>query len=298
VTGSERRPVLVGVDGSDASLAAVDLGGREARLHGRPLRLVHAFVWPLLGVYLGPSPEGPGAGGLAADAERVLAEALARVSAAEPGLPVSGAVVTGEVVPVLLAEAQQAALVVLGDRGLGGFTGLLVGSVAVQVTAHAPGPVLVARGTARPAGPVVVGVDGSETSLAALEFAAAEAAVRGTDLVALHTWFGRLPEEDEQELPLIYDAEDVRAEQARRLAGWVAATRQRFPAVPLHERVRAGRPARTLLAAAATAQLVVVGARGRGGFTGLLLGSVSQALLHHADCPVAVIRATPAPPDR
>jgi nucleotide-binding universal stress UspA family protein len=145
---------------------------------------------------------------------------------------------------------------------------------------------------------VVVGVDGSETSLAALEFAAAEAAVRGTDLVALHTWFGRLPEEDEQELPLIYDAEDVRAEQARRLAGWVAATRPRFPAVPLHERVRAGRPARTLLAAAATAQLVVVGARGRGGFTGLLLGSVSQALLHHADCPVAVIRATPAPPDR
>jgi nucleotide-binding universal stress UspA family protein len=290
VTSSEARPVLVGVDGSGSSLAAVDLGVREARLHGRALRLVHAFVWPLLGVYLGPSPAGPQEGGLANEAERVLAAARDRARAADPDLPVTGEVVTGQPVPVLLAEAQRAALVVLGDRGLGGFTGLLVGSVAVQVAAHAPGPVLVARGTNRTDGPVVVGVDGSPGGAAATEFAFAEAATRGADLLAVHTWFGRLPEEDEQELPLIYDAEDVQAEQARRLAGWLAPVREKFPQVQVRELVRHGRPARALTELSGTAQLVVVGARGRGGFAGLLLGSVSQAVLHHAGCPVAIIR--------
>jgi len=291
--GELRRPVLVGVDGSAGSQAAVDLGVREARLHGRPLRLVHAFVWPLLGVYLGPSPEGPPGGGLAADADRVLEQARARAAAADPDLPVDGELVTGEVVPVLLAEARAAGLVVLGDRGLGGFTGLLVGSVAVQVAAHAPGPVLVARGTARPDGPVVVGLDGSASSLAAAGFAAAEAAARRVELVALHTWSGRLAYEDEQELPLIYDADDVQAAQARRLAEWVAPVRDRHPDLPVREQARPGRPARSLVEASGAAGLVVVGARGRGGFAGLLLGSVSQALLHHAGCPVAVVRDGP-----
>jgi nucleotide-binding universal stress UspA family protein len=290
VTSSETRPVLVGVDGSGSSLAAIDLGVREARLHGRALRLVHAYVWPLLGVYLGPSPAGPPEGGLANEADRVLAAARDRARAADPDLPVTGEVVTGQPVPVLLAEAQRAAQVVLGDRGLGGFTGLLVGSVAVQVAAHAPGPVLVARGTSRTGGPVVVGVDGSPAGAAATEFAFAEAAARGADLLAVHTWFGRLPEEDEQELPLIYDAEDVQAEQARRLAGWLAPVREKFPQVQVRELVRHGRPARALTELSGTAQLVVVGARGRGGFAGLLLGSVSQAVLHHAGCPVAIIR--------
>lgn len=294
MTSSEARPVLVGVDGSESSQTAVDLGVREAQLHGRPVRLVHAFVWPLLGVYVGPSPAGPPGGGLAADADRVLASALARAAKADPELPVTGEVVTGQPVPVLLAEAQRAALVVLGDRGLGGFTGLLVGSVAVQVAGHAPGPVLVARGAGEPGGPVVVGVDGSATSLAALEFAAAEAAVRRAELLALHTWFGKLPHEEEQELPLIYDAEDVQLAQARKLAEWLAPVRDRFPAVTVRERVEHGRAARALVTASAAAQLVVVGARGLGGFAGLLLGSVSQAVLHHAGCPVAIIRERPA----
>jgi nucleotide-binding universal stress UspA family protein len=133
-------------------------------------------------------------------------------------------------------------------------------------------------------------VDGSPGGAAAAEFAFAEAATRGADLLAVHTWFGRLPEEDEQELPLIYDAEDVQAEQARRLAGWLAPVREKFPQVQVRELVRHGRPARALTELSGTAQLVVVGARGRGGFAGLLLGSVSQAVLHHAGCPVAIIR--------
>jgi nucleotide-binding universal stress UspA family protein len=298
VTAGPARPVLVGVDGSESSLTAVELGVREARLHGRPLRLVHAFVWPLLGVHVGPSPEGPPEGGLAAEADRLLAGALERARRADPELPVTGEVVTGHLVPVLLAEARRAALVVLGDRGLGGFTGLLVGSVVVQLAAHAPGPVLVARGTQRYEGPVVVGVDGSPAAGAAVEFGFAEAAARGTDLMALHTWSGRLSSEEEQELPLIYDLADVQAEQADELAGWLAAARERFPGVTVHQRVQPGRPARVLVEASATGQLVVVGARGRGGFAGLLLGSVSQAVLHHAACPVAIIRDAGHQPER
>jgi nucleotide-binding universal stress UspA family protein len=291
MTSNADLPIVVGVDGSAQSLAAVDLGAREARLHGRPLRLVHAFVWPLLGVYVGPSPEGPPEGGLAAEADRLVVDALARARGA--GLIATGEVVTGPVVPVLLDEAQRAELVVLGDRGLGGFTGLLVGSVAVQVAAHAPGPVLVARGTPREDGPVLVGVDLSDDGAAddpAVEFAFAEAAARGAELVALHTWSGRLPPEAEAELPLVYDAEDVQAEQSRRLTESIAGVRKRYPEVDLRPWVKPGRAARILVEASAAAQLVVVGARGRGGFAGLLLGSVSQAVLHHAGCPVAIVR--------
>jgi nucleotide-binding universal stress UspA family protein len=282
-------PVVVGVDGSPQSLMAVDLGVREARLHGHPLRLVHAFVWPLLGVYVGPSPEGPPGGGLAADADRLLAEALARATTAAPELAVAGEVVTGAVVPVLLAEAHRAALVVLGDRGLGGFTGLLVGSVAIQVAAHSPGPVLIARGTPRSEGPVLVGVDGSAHSEPAVEFAFAEAAARHTELIALRTWYGGVPSQVEDELPLIYDADDVQAELAKELSGALAAARSHYPGVTVREEVRYGRAAHTLVEASSRAQLVVVGARGRGGFAGLLLGSVSQAVLHHAGCPVAIV---------
>jgi nucleotide-binding universal stress UspA family protein len=288
---SENLPILVGVDGSGQSLAAIDLGVREARLRGRPLRLVHAFVWPLLGVYVGPSPEGPPEGGLAAEADRLLADALAR--AGGTGLTVTGEVVTGPVVPVLLDQARRAELVVLGDRGLGGFTGLLVGSVAVQVAAHAPGPVLVARGTLRDDGPVVVGVDldaEGPRDDPAVEFGFAEAAALGTELLAVHAWSGRLPADTEAELPLIYEPEDVQAEQTRRLAAAIAEAHKRYPEVSVSLRVQPGRAARTLVEASGNAQLVVVGARGRGGFAGLLLGSVSQAVLHHAGCPVAIVR--------
>ncbi|HLV58202.1 MAG TPA: universal stress protein [Natronosporangium sp.] len=289
----DTEPIVVGVDGSDAGRAAIDLAVTEARLHRRPLRLVHAFVWPILGVYTGPSPEGPPDGGLAADAERLLAESLDHAKRAGPDLTVTGEIVTGAAAPVLLDEATRAWLLVLGSRGLGGFVGLLVGSVTVQVASHTRRPLLVARGQVRESGPVVVGVDGP-ASAAAVEFAFAEAEVRGADLVAVHAWYGDLPEGVEEKLPLIYDAGDVTATLTSQLSGWVAEARARHPEVRAREEVRYGRAAKTLLELSREAQLVVVGARGRGGFAGLLLGSVSQALLHHAECPVAVVRDTGA----
>src|SRR5690606_23640680 len=201
-----------------------------------------------------------------------------------------GEIVTGAAAPVLLDEATRAWLLVLGSRGLGGFVGLLVGSVTVQVASHTRRPLLVARGQVRESGPVVVGVDGP-ASAAAVEFAFAEAEVRGADLVAVHAWYGDLPEGVEEKLPLIYDAGDVTSTLTTQLSGWLAETRARHPEVRVREEIRRGRAAKTLIEASREAQLVVVGARGRGGFAGLLLGSVSQALLHHAECPVAVVRA-------
>ncbi|WP_423790822.1 universal stress protein [Micromonospora cathayae] len=283
-------PVVVGVDGSETALDAVRLAVREAAIRGRSLRVVHAFVWPLLGVPLGPVPDGPAGGGLRNQAERIVAEAVAEAGKVAPEVPVTGVVVDGPPTPVLLAEARDADLVVLGNRGLGGFAGLLLGSSAVQVGAYAECPVLVARGEHRADGPVVVGVDGSELSDLAVGFAVEEAARRGTELVAVHTWLHPVPLGPGDVLPLVYDLDALAAEEERVLAEAVAGWSTRYPEVPIRQRLVRGNASRVLVEASKEAQLVVVGARGRGGLAGLLLGSVSHAVLHHAHCPLAIVR--------
>lgn len=288
---AQQAPVVVGVDGSDQSLAAVRLAVREAAWRRRPLRVVHAFIWPLLHVPLGPPPGGPPEGGLRHEAERIVDGAVAHAREIEPDVSVTGAVVDGQASVVLLREARDAALVVVGDRGLGGFTGLLLGSVAVQVVSHAPCPVLVARGEERADSPVLVGVDGSPLSELPIGFAMEEAAWRRTRVVAVHTWThpASLGPGDMQ--PLVHDVDATGEDEARVLAEALAGWREHYPDVPVEERVVRGRPARALLDEAGKgAQLIVVGARGRGEFTGLLLGSVSQAVLHHAPCPVGIVR--------
>jgi len=283
------RSVVVGVDGSASSLAAVDVAAREAQLRGLPLRVVHAFVWPYLGAPLGPSPYGPPEGGLQNDAERLLAEAVQQAARAVPGLDVESEIVTGGATAVLLEESPAAALVVLGDRGLGGFTGLIVGSVAVQLTAHAHCPVLVVRGRPNPSGPLVLGVDGSPEAWPAVLQAFDEASLRGAELVALHAWLDPVPAQLGDVLPVVYDVDQVEAEEMRLLAEAVAGCRERYPDVVVHEELVRARARDALMERSAQAQLLVVGSRGRGGVRGLLLGSVSQDALHEADCPVLVV---------
>jgi nucleotide-binding universal stress UspA family protein len=183
-------------------------------------------------------------------------------------------------------------VLVLGSRGLGGFTGLVIGSTAVEIAKRAHCPVVVVRG-ADHSGPVVVGVDGTPVGEAAIAFAFAAASARGADLVAVHTWTDLVLETAFAGgaaaldfAPLAQQAEEVLGE---RLAGW----QEKYPDVRVIRHVSRERASQALLRHAEGAGLLVVGSRGRGGFRGLLLGSTSQHLLHHAPCPVAVVRTTP-----
>ncbi|WBB80783.1 universal stress protein [Micromonospora sp. WMMD882] len=287
---ADSAAVVVGVDGSPAALRAVRLAAAEAGRRRRPLRIVHAFIWPLLRVSGEPAPGGPRAGGLRQQARHLVDEAVAEAERVDADLRITGEIIDGAASAVLLGESPTAALVVIGDRGLGGFTALLVGSVAVQVAAHADCPVLVARGVDRPGAPVLVGVDGSPLSRYAVEVAAEQAAARGVGLVALHAYRHPASTGPGDMQPLVHDDTALRGDEERLLAESVAGLADRYPQVPVTRQVARDRPGPALAGASRQAQLLVVGARGHGELTGLLLGSVSQSMLHHAACPVAVVR--------
>ncbi|WBC16588.1 universal stress protein [Micromonospora sp. WMMA1998] len=283
-------PVVVGVDGSATALDAVRVAAREAAVRHRPLRVVHAFIWPLTRAPLTPAPGAPAGAGLRNQAERCVAEAVAEAGKVAPDVPVTGVVVDGAPAAVLVEESRRATLMVLGHRGLGGFAGLLIGSVTLQVSARAHCPVLVTRGEARADGPVVVGVDGSAHSGVAVGFAYEEAARRGAPLVVVHAWLYPTPIGPGDIVPLVYDPEALAEESRRILAEAVAGWSERYPDVEVRQRSVRGAPARVLVEQSASAQLVVVGAHGRGALAGLLLGSVSHAVLHHAHAPLVIAR--------
>ncbi|WP_225842997.1 universal stress protein [Streptomyces albus] len=285
--------VVVGVDGSASSLEAVDVAAHEAKLRGGRLHVVHAFVWPMMKVPLGPSVMGPPSGGLRNLARKTTEDAVARARNTEPSVEVTQEVISGDPLSVLTTESRGADLVVVGTRGLGGFTGLLVGSVAVYLAAHAECPVLVTRGRREPSGPVLLGVDGSEVGDAAVGWAFEEASLRGAELVAMHNWnnwAGPVAAGPGIQVPTYYDVDLFRAEEERVLATAIAGWRERYPDVTVTPRLVQEYTRQALISASGESQLLVVGARGRGGFAGLLLGSVSQAVLHHAHCPVTVVR--------
>ncbi|GAU71341.1 putative Usp family protein [Streptomyces sp. NBRC 110611] len=292
-------PVVVGVDGSPSALAAVDAAAQEAWLRDAELRVVHAFLWPALHVPPGSSPLGPPTGTVHETVERIVAEALERARSRAAGLHVSHAVIIGGAVAVLQAQSRTAQLVVVGHRGSGGFVELLVGSTAIQLSAHSDCPVMIVRGRPAPAGPVLVAVDGSPQGQSAIAFAFCEAALRGTELVALHAW-STWSDHSEHALgrrvdivDLVGDVDHLRQQEERELTEALAHHRKQYPGLTVRPRLVRGRTRPALIEASADAQLMVVGARGHGGFAGLLLGSVSQAALHHAHCPVAVVRAGP-----
>ncbi|EWM63641.1 universal stress protein, partial [Micromonospora sp. M42] len=149
VNSADGAAVVVGVDGSEPATRAVLLAAREATRRNRPLRVVHGFIWPLLGVPVAAPAGAPPHAGLRHQAEQLVADAVNAAQAQERGLRITGEIIDGEAAAVLIGESPTAALIVLGDRGLGGFASLVIGSVALQVTAYADCPVLVARGAAR-----------------------------------------------------------------------------------------------------------------------------------------------------
>jgi nucleotide-binding universal stress UspA family protein len=291
------HPVVVGVDGSESALHAVRWAAREAVRRNAPLRLVHVcHLAPVRHPKQVPPPLDYQAA-ILDQGRHWLTEAEEAARRAAPGLVMTADLRDGGAADVLVAESRTAQLVVLGSRGLGGFTSLLVGSVAVALSAHAHSPVVVlhaatADGIPPEAGPVVVGVDSSELSDAALTFAFEAAAARGVPLVALHTWLDVTMAGAWTVLPGTVDWDWLQDQEEQRLAERIAPWRDKFPHVEVRPLVVRSRPERALLEHAAGAQLIVVGSRGRGAFAGFGLGSVSQVLLHHAECPVAVARTS------
>jgi nucleotide-binding universal stress UspA family protein len=263
---AEKR-VVVGIDGAGDCENAIRWGAAEAAARGVGLHLVHAFVWAEFRVPLGPSDVAPG---LRAAADKIVAEALDLARKFEPGVSVKADRVDGFPSPVLLAESGNADLIVIGSRDSGRALGLLVGSTGLELAAHARCPVVVVRpGEDAVVGSrVVIGYDGSPAADAAVDFGLQYAERHG--LVARIVTV--LPGDEDHDL-----TSALRNHEGTQTAEVVQVT---------------GHPAELLLEWSADAQLLIVGSRGRGGFAGLLLGSVSQTVLHQAPCPVAVIPAT------
>ena len=290
--GRAHRPVVVGVDGSGSAYRAVEWAAAEAARRGVELRLVRAFSWT---TSERPIRDG---GRVAQYRDELLKIARGQVARAariaadvRPEVETTTQVAIGAPIEVLGSEARRAQLLVLGDRGLGGLAGLLLGSVAVGLAAHGACPVVIVRGERGGAGnaesPVVVGIDDSSISEAALAFAFDAAAARGVGLVVVHAWS---PTAIDDALAPVMDWDAATAEEdavlAERLAGW----EQKHPEVAVRRTVVRDGAVRALVAASREAQLVVVGSRGRGNATGLLLGSISHAVLHASHCPVAIVR--------
>lgn len=220
--------------------------------------------------------------------QRAVGEALDLIRAGYPELRVSGAIGTGSPARALLRLSRQTAMIVLGAHGLGGFRGLLMGSVSGQVAEHASCPVAVVRPVAGSATDVVVGVDGSDGSARALRLGLTEARRTGGTLVALHVYqvppVAAAPYAPGPGVNVI-SSHELAARTLDELLGTIEAEN---PDVKIEHRVDHGPPARVLLEAAADAAALVVGARGLGGFSGLMAGSVSQQVLRHAHCPVLI----------
>ncbi|MFG2969446.1 universal stress protein [Streptomyces sp. NPDC048288] len=288
MTVVEELPLVVGVDGSEPSLRAVEWAADEAALRGTPLRLVHASLWER---YEGISP----AGALAEPSEQVMAEdiveaAARRARGRQPEVKVSSEVLPEEPEYALVRESRDAGLLVLGSRGRHGLTEALLGSVSLTVAAHAHCPVIVLRGDqdtrgggAGRHGRILLGVGDRRE---AVRFALREAELRGAELAAVRAWW--CPPYETTDLPLLAGAPARAHEQAaaERLA---EALGEAPEGLTLRRRTVEGHARQVLSAASRDADLLVVGARRKSGHRGLPLGRTVHDALHHSACPVAVV---------
>jgi nucleotide-binding universal stress UspA family protein len=288
--GQPRGAVVVGVEGTDTDEQQLHAAIAHARRHHRPLHVLHATA-----VGIVPwTPERLGR-------QRALtARCLDRVRALAPDLEATSATVVDDQSAALVAASRTASVVVIGAGRLGRVGSVVLGATTGKVASHARCPVMVvpdawteAESDADEPPEVLVAVDDEEYSLPALEWAFAEASARNAPLLAIHAWWWEEPG------PLssgIVDDEDEweDAAQAQRvmMSEMLAGLREKFPDVEVDTDFVRGDTTAVLEEASADAQLMVLGTRGRGGFAGLLLGSVSARALHHSRCPVVVVPST------
>ncbi|GAB2838872.1 universal stress protein [Actinocorallia aurea] len=273
--------VVVATDGSPASGAAVRWAADEAVLSGRPLRIVHVQPSATIGLPDIPPPEPDERRSV--EARRILEEAAAQVGA-RSGLDVTTDNVFGEVPRVLRELANPRDLLVLGRRGRGRFTELLLGSTSLKVAGTAKGPVVVVRGDGHgPRGEIVAAIAFDIDQTAALEFAFAAARERGAVLRAVHAW-------DAAEVFTPYaESAPVVVDPAATLTELMEPWRAANPDVKVAEEIVGDHPAAALTKASERADLLVLGTHHRGALGHFVFGSVGHAVLHHAHCPVAII---------
>ena len=286
----QQRGIVVAVDGSPASNAAATWAAGEAAMRKVPLTVVHAVTTPTATWPPVPYPESL-AVRLEDDGKKAIMHAIKLAEEALPAdrtVTINRELVYSSPVPALIEMSDGAEMIVMGTAGRGLLARGVLGSVSATVVRHAHCPVAVVHADAPPVtqnAPVLVGIDGSPASELATAIAFDEASRRGVGLTALHAWsdidISELPEPDWSSL----EAEAHRS-LAENLAGW----QERYPDVAVQRLVVRDRPARQLAEKSQTAQLLVVGSHGRGGLTGMLLGSVSNAVLHSVRIPVIVAR--------
>jgi nucleotide-binding universal stress UspA family protein len=276
----DERPIVVGVDASDSARAAADWAADLAAVWGAPLHLLHSV----------PGSQAPDVAALAW--LRQLSRAAERSGAGPSRVEVK----SGTPIDLLSERAAGAAMLVLGSYGEGATSGMLAGTVALALAGHVPCPVAVIRGpepkvAPRRGGPVIVGVDGSAASHAALLSAADLAVSLGARLVAVHAW-SDLAEDEHGLHQRREDEAELAAQGGALLAEETRAVTELYPGLAVADELAHDTPLRALLARADEARMIVVGHRGGPQAHGMGMGSTSQALVEFAPCPVVV---TPPP---
>ncbi|MFF5289470.1 universal stress protein [Paractinoplanes globisporus] len=284
--------ILAATDGTDWSMAAVEWAAIEAQRRHTPLRIVHAFDWDwhesrfdIGNEYVDVSRH---------LAEGLLAEAYDRARECAPDVGIETEALIGQATPQLLEAARGAELLVVGGRGRGGFTGLRLGSVSHRMAAHSPCPVVVVHGHDVPGGPVIAGVDDSPAADQVLGAAFDEAAVQGCDLIILRSLAPAIPPwlADVRRADLL--SPEDRAAKLRRIEDQLAPWHDKYPGVRTATVLTHDTAASALILSSRKYRLVVVGSRGHGAVGGTVLGSVGLQLLHHAACPVLIVRGEAA----
>ncbi|MEW1923021.1 universal stress protein [Streptomyces sp. NPDC088360] len=285
------RPLIVGVDGSDSSLRALDWAADQAAAHGVPLRVVHASRWEW---YEGHQPSfGSNRPSAQVLAGHIVASAVERAQRRTTTVKVTGEVLSEDPAHALARLGPDAGAVVLGSRGRGAFAELLLGSVSLSVAAHAASPVIVVRGREKnlQAGfhNLVLGIDTPQEAAPAVEFAFREAQARNASVTIVHAW--RCPAREVPDFPtMVHDEHQQRA--SAQVDEAVREAMATHPDTTVCREITEGHPRTVLLDASRTADLLVAGARHRKGHIGMQLGPINHALLHHAACPVAIVPHT------
>ena len=277
--------IVVGTEGTESSRAAVQWAAREASRRGALLRIVHVFDWEWASARYDAGSEYLDTAQQLADA--VTGAAMSQARAVAPRIEMEADALIGNPVPRLLEVAEGAELIVLGNRGRGGFASLLLGSVSQRIATHAPCPVVIVRGRGDVTdGPIAVGVDDTDAADHVLRTAFEAAAERDAALAVIRTYLPPTPLWPRNVSGVETPRADERSRVQERLAPW----QDKYPEVTVETIISHDGPAPALIRRSHESRLVIVGSHDHGALANAMLGSTGTQLLHHAGCPVYIAR--------